>query len=125
MGLFNLGNFVLHSGEESHFKIDCDALTDDDIAAVADILASMLPPFAEVYGIPRGGRRLADAIRRYTTTEGRGTLLIVDDVLTTGRSMQEERARRIINRRVIGAVIFARTTLIPSWITPLFIMEGV
>ncbi|KKL20362.1 hypothetical protein LCGC14_2456230, partial [marine sediment metagenome] len=48
------------------------------------------------------------------------TLLIVDDVLTTGASMEKQRAGRT---NTIGAVIFARGDC-PAWVKPLFAMEA-
>lgn len=106
--------FQLHSGAFTPFKIDCDALTDKDIEAAAFMLAPLLPPFGAVEGVPRGGLRLAAAMERYKTS---GRLLIVDDVLTSGRSMESHRDRRDAN----GAVIFARGPC-PIWIQPLFRM---
>lgn len=112
--LFQLGKFILHSNATSAWKIDCDALTDADIAAVAAMFSEILPPFGSVEGVPRGGLRLAKALEPFVTT---GRVLIVDDVLTTGRSMEDQRA----GRDAIGAVIFARNVCRP-WIVPLFIM---
>lgn len=118
MNLFQFGEFRLHSyGLSSDFKIDCDALTDEDIRNVALQLARRLPIFGVVEGIPRGGLRLAKAMVPYA--DRFSTLaLIVDDVFTTGESMEEKRDFRT---QVIGAVIFARSET-PAWITPLFRM---
>ena len=38
MNLFQTGNFTLASGQQSQFKIDADALTDEDIAHVRSCL---------------------------------------------------------------------------------------
>lgn len=112
MGLLQFGNFVLSSGRRSQFKIDCDSLSDVDIATAAAWLAEMLPPFGLVEGVPRGGLRLAEAMRPYATT---GPLLICDDVSTSGASLERQRA----GREAIGAVLFARGPC-PAWVTPLF-----
>lgn len=112
-GLFRLAAVTLHSGRVSDWKIDCDALDDEDLRCVATLLTRQLPMFGAVDGVPRGGLRLADAMRPFQTT---GPLLIVDDVLTTGGSMEEYRA----GRNVIGAVIFSRAEWVLPWITPLF-----
>jgi hypothetical protein len=112
--LFQLATVRLHSGEESCFKIDCDALTDQDLDCVAALLAMRLPPFGKVEGVPRGGLRLAEKMWRYA---GTGPLLIVDDVVTTGASMEAHRGRR----GAIGAAIFSRGGF-PLWVTPLFRM---
>lgn len=116
--LFRLGEVTLSSGQQSDFKIDCDALTDADLQCIAKLLASRLPPYNEVFGVPAGGLRLAAAMRKFGQ-EGEYPLLIVDDVLTTGASMECKRA----DRNAVGAVIFARGP-VPSWITPLFTMTS-
>lgn len=120
-----MGEFTLHSGKKSTFKIDCDALTNDDIEVIALMLKYRLPPFGEVEGVPQGGLRLAAAMRKYAVPGvqrkgwyGATALLIVDDVFTTGMSMEEHRG----GRPAMGAVIFAREET-PEWITPLWILS--
>jgi hypothetical protein len=113
--LFVDGEFVSHSGLLLPFKIDCDALTDTDLGTLAAAIARRVGQFSAVHGIPRGGTRLAYALTQYCTGSIDDPLLIVDDVLTTGASMEE--AHR---SNTIGAVIFARGP-IPDWITPLFV----
>ena len=115
--LFQLGQFVLNSGVTSQWKIECDALTDSDIETIASMLVPLLWEFSHVEGVPRGGERLAEALRVHQTP-GKGGLLIVDDVLTTGGSMDRWRNDRM---EAQGAVIFARQ-LPKRWITPLFQM---
>jgi orotate phosphoribosyltransferase len=115
--------FVAHSGATLPFKIDCDGLTDDDITALAAIVGSKLS-FSRVYGVPYGGERLAAALWRYSRFEGDApSILIVDDVLTTGKSMLEAR-QRYPGSSVTGLVIFSRIDLAAdpalSWIRPIF-----
>jgi len=50
-------------------------------------------------------------------------LLIVDDVLTTGSSMEEVRKEMGTYYQSEGFVLFARGEC-PDWITPLFQMPG-
>lgn len=115
--LFRRGDFKLHSGDMSRFKIDCDALTDEDITCLAEMIGTGFS-FSRVIGIPRGGLRLAEALLPYCDDgDGFGTL-IVDDVLTTGRSMREAYIPG-----AFGVVIFARGWCDP-WITPIFQMYG-
>lgn len=109
--LFQRGDFTLHSGEKSGIKIDCDALTDTDLDTIAWMLVGRLPAFGSVEGVPQGGLRLARILERYTTM---GHPLIVDDVYTTGASMEAQRGDRMAH----GAVIFARREP-PPWIVPL------
>lgn len=109
------GTFASHSGLQLSFKIDADALSDQDWASVAKIITHKMI-FSRVIGIPRGGIRMAEALRPYCT-DGYPTL-IVDDVLTTGRSMERE---RLAHPGALGVVLFARTRP-PTWVFPLFEM---
>lgn len=126
MSLFQLGDFTLHSGKKSRFKIDCDHLTDEDLQAVAAMMFAALPPFKRVEGIPRGGLRLAEALQPYCMPEETARYsskvarewLIVDDVWTTGGSLmrvvREKSAGLKHVDSVMGAVIFARSPM-PSF----------
>lgn len=114
MTLLVPGEFTSHSGQTLHWKIECDALTLDDWAGAARMAVDYLPPFGDVFGIPRGGLAFADALRPYCT---QGPLLIVDDVCTTGASL--EAARVWWAHQPIGCVLFARGPC-PPWVTPLF-----
>lgn len=113
--LFGLGDFPLHSGARSMWKIECDALTYADWEALAFMLIELLPVFSEVEGVPRGGALLAEIMREYA--DATGPLLIVDDVWATGGSMEAHRA----GRDAMGAVVFARRP-VAQWVTALFSM---
>lgn len=120
MSLFQHGGFTLHSGGRSAFRIDCDALTDEDWQALAHMIADRVGAFSAVVGVPRGGLKLAEALR--PLVRDRGVVLVVDDVLTTDASMEAagaEAAELYPCRTIVGAVVFARTTP-PSWVMPLF-----
>jgi len=121
MNLFNIGRvFMLHSGQRSKYKIDCDALTSEDWSALANIVAARFG-FSAVEGVPKGGLAFAGALRPLERATPVGyPLLIVDDVLTTGRSMEEQRN----GRTAIGIVLFSRTMDFPRWIHPIFTMSG-
>ena len=116
--LFKWGEFRSHSGLKLPFKIECDALNESDIACIAEFIASKTS-FGSVEGVPRGGLRLAAALEQYAEWKPPFNVLIVDDVLTTGRSMEEQKA--IHQANVIGWVIFARIEL-PDWINAVFTM---
>lgn len=118
--LFVKQDWVMHSGGTAHYKIDCDALTDNDVKTIAFII-SQKGKFSEVYGVPRGGTRLQHALEKYRTPGG--IRLIVDDVLTTGRSMEEARQTKDWPDAV-GVVIFARN-MCPDWIKPIFQMNWI
>lgn len=114
MSLFQLGDFILHSGDISHFKIDCDALTFEDWEAIAFLVKEKFK-FSKVIGIPEGGIKLAQALEKYIEL-GHQTL-IVDDVYTTGNSMFAMNVNR--PEMCIGVVLFARGKC-PSWVWPIF-----
>jgi len=120
MSLFQQGDFTLHSGAMSSFKIDCSVFRRDSIQALAALIAGRFD-FGCVEGVPTGGLALADELWRASPWFPHGhrgkPLLIVDDVLTTGASMEKQRA----GRDAIGVVVFARGPC-PSWVTPIFQM---
>jgi pantetheine-phosphate adenylyltransferase len=112
--LFQTGHFVLASGATSGWKIECDGISPAEWDALALMASEMLPPFGSVEGVPRGGIPFADALRKYAT---QGPLLICEDVVTTGGSMERYRAGREAN----GVAVFARGTP-PDWVVPIFTM---
>lgn len=115
--LFQQGVFTLHSGETTDFKIECDSLTDSDIDTIA-LLVSQRYKFHGVVGVPTGGLRLANALKKYCK-ETHPLLLIVDDVITTGASMKETASQH--KGFIRGVAIFSRTQC-PAWIVPIFQM---
>lgn len=119
--LFIKQDFIMHSGDVGHWKIECDALTDKDIETLAFIIQQNITSgIRRVYGVPRGGMRLAKALEKYKDPNG-NVKLIVDDVLTTGNSMEEAKEQLgWIN--AVGVVIFARNVC-PDWIYAVFQMQ--
>ena len=127
MNLFQLGDFTLASGAKSNWKIECDALTDEDLLTLAVMVRDMVPPFGNVFGVPRGGKKLERYLLQYCRSSADGTILIVDDVLTSGGSMErmrQELSGSWIGREFIGAVVFARGPC-PAWIKPMFQMGAI
>ena len=115
--LFILQDFISHSGLKLNFKIECDMLMTEDIKTISVIINEKYD-FYDVVGIPSGGTRLYNELKKYIKKESK-TLLIVDDVLTTGNSMQLEKEKYNTNLKIQGVVIFARTKC-PDWIDPVF-----
>jgi hypothetical protein len=124
--LFEAGSFKLHSGGESMWRINLEALEDSELKVLAALGRRIVGPFSDVEGIPRGGLRLAEAMVEWIDLEppaGQGPLLIVDDVLTTGRSIEGAWAAARAARpgiAVKGLVAFARGPL-PPWVRAIFI----
>jgi orotate phosphoribosyltransferase len=113
--LFQLGHFILHSGEVSDFKVECDALSESDWQALAKLIATRCS-FGAVVGIPRGGLALANQLQGYIT---RGPGLVVDDVWTTGRSM-----RPYLDAGYVGYVVFARAPIQDRRARALFTLDA-
>ena len=109
MNLFQLGKFTSHAGQELDWKIECDALSDDDWECLAKMIADRIM-FHEVVGIPRGGSKLAAALQKYCEPHNSSYYyrLVVDDVWTTGSSMKD-----FLKPGDFGYVVFARNH-IPS-----------
>lgn len=80
MNLFQLG--------DSSFKIECGALTDEDWITLAWFIVERAAPFSSVFGVPRGGLKLAAALEPYAARGGHPRL-IVDDVFTTGQTLEK------------------------------------
>lgn len=129
MNLFQSGDFTLSSGKKSAWKLECDSLTDADIVTLAAMIRQLVGPFGSVEGVPRGGLRLAHALCEFAKPTASGSHLIVDDVLTTGASMERALDRRkggslgvtLGGVPYVGAVVFARGPC-PSWVKALFQM---
>jgi len=123
MSLFNAGVFSLHSGAHSDFIIDCDYLSNEDLAALAAVAKKRCPwLWGTTVGIPRGGLRFAEAMKPHNFKRHPGVIL-VDDVLTTGSSFTEHREVLVAHGtpfdKVRGICIFARQEP-PDWVWPLF-----
>lgn len=118
MSLFIKENIILHSGEQSDFKIECDALTDEDLECLAYLVSKRFD-FFRVKGVPTGGERFAQKLEMYESDESEN-ILLVDDVLTTGNSMEDCKKQSL--GEIKGVVIFARGKC-PAWVTPIFQMN--
>jgi hypothetical protein len=122
MNLFQKVDIILNSGKPSDFKIECDALTDEDIETFAYLISKKYT-FRKVVGVPKGGNRIEDALQKYTTNNPEHPLLMVDDVLTTGGSMirYRDKYNEMGYGNILGVVLFARGEC-PDWIEPVFKM---
>ena len=120
--LFIEEDFIGHSGGQLHWKIEMDALEDAEWKCIARMIKEYQQvPFQAAIGIPRGGLKLSGFLNDYSTQNSKDPYLIVDDVLTTGGSMEEFKKEHFINRRTIGWVVFSRNRP-PDWVNVLFQM---
>ena len=111
MPLFQWGRFKSAAGLDLNWKIECDALHSHDWACIAHASAKFIGPFGRAIGVPRGGLQLADAFGPLCDPASH-RLLIVDDVWTTGASMNAF-ADSIGAEGWTGFVAFARGELPP------------
>lgn len=89
MNLFQVGDFTSHAGLPLTWKIECDAITEDEWNCLATmIMMYQQEPFSRVLGIPRGGLPLQKAMEKYVT-KGDHPWMVVDDVYTTGTSFRQ------------------------------------
>ena len=112
--------FTSSAGKELDFKIECDALTDEDLESLAKIVATRVP-YGKAIGVPRGGLRFAEKLNKYANKDA-PYVLIVDDVLTTGKSMEKMKTE-LNTKYSFGIVIFARGEC-PDWIIPMFTLHN-
>lgn len=120
--LFTWGGFTSNAGLWLPWKFDLDALTWADWECLARIVSNHFT-FSDVEGVPMGGARFAAALAPYAFRESPDwitPLLIVDDVLTTGGSMERQR----MGRDAIGVVVIDRSGgKCPDWITPILTLD--
>ena len=121
--LFQSVNFKSHSGLDLTWKIEMDALTADEWNTIAKMIVEYSSPFSEAIGIPSGGVKLAELLNEYATKDPAHPICIVDDVLTTGMSMDEFKTKRQWRNptQYIGWVVFSRNKP-PDWVNTLFQM---
>ena len=111
MHLFETGEFKLSSGIESDWKIECDALMSRDWDTLA-LIVSKAHKFNRVVGIPEGGLPFAEALEPYAMNQpGQRGILLVDDVVTTGKSFEEYRDKLYVDGEhfVMCLAAFSRT----------------
>jgi orotate phosphoribosyltransferase len=122
--LFEIGDFILHSGQRTNFRINCDVLTAEVWRAIAAFAAPIIGDFTQIHSIPRGGDALANAMQPYANfapTPRSVTVLICDDVLTTGASMKKAQ-NMYPDVRTKGLVLYARGPA-PNWIKVVFTLS--
>ena len=124
--LFQTTDFKSHSGLDLSWKIECDALQDGEWFTLSKMIMEISPPFSKAVGIPRGGVKLGDLLNIHGTGKRTDPICIVDDVITTGESMNDFKRTKHWREptEYIGWVVFARTTP-PDWVNVLFQMPKI
>ena len=122
--LFQKVDFKSHAGLDLKWKIEMDALTPNEWDCISTMILEISPPFKEAIGIPRGGSFLGKLMNRHGTGKREHPICIVDDVLTTGLSMNEFKTKRQWRNpsKYIGWVVFARIIPPDDWVRALFQM---
>ena len=107
--LFQKVDFKSHAGLDLHWKIEMDALSHKEWECIAQMIMELTPTFKEAIGIPRGGTILGKLLNQHGTGKREHPICIVDDVLTTGGSMNEFKAKRQWRNpsKYIGWVVFS------------------
>lgn len=125
MTIFKTGDFISHSGLALRWKIDCEGLTAQDWDWLAQVIAQRFN-FGGVTGVPRGGLELEARLKPHAMP-GIKNYLIVDDVYTTGASLQKAREQLVgqqtTPRFYFGIVAFARFPIAPvdkQWVRAVF-----
>ena len=124
MNIFQEVDFKSHSGLDLSWKIECDGVSKKEWKCLTEMIMDYEKrPFQSAIGIPRGGVVLGSYLNQYSTENPDDPVLIVDDVLTTGGSMEEFKRERMFRNptKYIGWVIFARG-FPPEWCRALFQM---
>ena len=125
--LFRSIDFKSHAGLDLSWKIEMDALSENEWFTIARMILEISPPFHSAIGIPRGGVLLGELLNKHGTGKEEDPFCIVDDVLTTGKSMIDYREEMNIERWqkscALGWVVFARVKP-PKWIKALFQMNS-
>jgi len=122
MNIFQQGDFKSHAGLDLSWKIECDGISNKEWQCIAEIIMDLEKrPFQAAIGIPRGGLIHGTYLNQHSTQNIKDPYLIVDDVLTTGGSMETFREESFSDKNSFGWVVFARS-IPPSWCKALFQM---
>ena len=121
--LFEELDFIGHSGDPLHWKIECDAIFPNEWKCIARMIMEYEKrPFQAAIGIPRGGVELGRWLNEYSTQNPDDPYLICDDVLTTGGSFDEFVEENFKDKKYFGGCVFARNKPKQDWIQSLFQM---
>jgi adenine/guanine phosphoribosyltransferase-like PRPP-binding protein len=109
MYLFQTVDFISHAGLPLNWKIECDALSDDEWKTIAKMIREYeSQKWQYAVGIPTGATRLGEILTTYGTGSVKDPVLIVDDVYTTGKSFIDFEEKYYKDKKVIKWAVFAR-----------------
>ena len=139
--MFRSGQFIGTSGRTLFGKIECDDLTKEDYNFIIEqtirIIQNYRPnyvDFQEALPVPSGGNIFAEKLNnlspKFRWKNDSNLILIVDDVYTTGKSINKIYNDSLIKYpkekyEYLGIVIFNRSNNIPSWIQPIFSLNSI
>ena len=107
--LFQTVDFISHAGLPLKWKIECDALSDDEWKTIAKMIREYEDQnWQYAVGIPTGATRLGEILTTYGTGSVKDPVLIVDDVYTTGKSFIDFEEKHYKDKKVIKWTVFAR-----------------
>lgn len=114
--LFKWSEFTSAAGLRLNWKIECDALDEDDWECISQLALPMVGKFHLATGVPRGGLQLAERMMLHRDERAMQHLL-VDDVWTTGLSMKRQAEKLgLVEGEWTGFVVFARGISLPPWV---------
>jgi len=120
--MIELGDFTLHSGKKSWWKIILDNLTDEEIYHISEKIVEVVGPYSMAVSVPTGGDRLAQELNCWPLDPS-APVLIVDDVYTTGESIKKIAEPFVASGiPVKGVVVFTRNSNLPEWVQALFLV---
>lgn len=134
MSIFKNQRVHKADGRVLPFVIDCDDMTDAELGIFAKMIIDRYPDFADVihpnshYGsvAPRLAKAICE-LRPAIPYEQAKYVLVVDDVVTTGASMEKCKQDHEASKPLaaspwgyVGVSIFSHGHSIPQWIHPIF-----
>jgi hypothetical protein len=107
--LFQKIDFISHAGLPLTWKLECDAISDNEWITLAHMIREYEDQnWQYAVGIPTGATKLGEILTRYGTGSVKDPVLIVDDVYTTGKSFIDFEAKHYADKKVIKWAVFAR-----------------
>ena len=114
--MFRLGEYKSRSGRMLPYKVECNDLTYEDMIAIADHIKRNYE-FGAIYAMSENMIPITKMLKEHMSCHR--TILVLDDVLTTGETFKTFKNTYKGKFDIIGVVIFARGKC-PSWVKPIW-----